>query len=223
MSANGNASAFAVEEPTFETEVSTLKFRETISSPPAGEVGRGEYHLTMLEERGLVSRLSTEVRAVAHESQLTWPEFRRDPLGFSRRTATAYGTLFWRTFSQRNVAVATLTAFAAMLAIVGAVWAADGFSRSRLGERAARNENEELELIQMIDIPDEQPTPDPGRRGWRRAGGGSKRSGEGGRGGRRRSAGAVAGEFREVAAGVFSAADFAAEPATAGGEEPESL
>ncbi|HVF86982.1 MAG TPA: hypothetical protein VM866_05300, partial [Pyrinomonadaceae bacterium] len=38
----------------------------------ASVVGRGEYHLTMLEERGLVARLSTEVRAVAHESQLTW-------------------------------------------------------------------------------------------------------------------------------------------------------
>lgn len=142
----------------------------------------------MLEERGLLSRLSTEVRAVAHESQLTWPEFRRDPLGFSRRTATAYGTLFWRTFSQRNVAAAVITAFVAMMGIIGAVWAADGFSRSRLQARAQSPE-EQLELVQMLDIPEEQPTPDPGPAGMAKGtGGGSKpkpeRAAGGGGGGR---------------------------------------
>ena len=162
------------ERLSAESQIHSLHHGDDVRQIAAGGE-RGEYHLTMLEERGLIARLSTEVRAVAHESQLTWPEFRRDPLGFSRRTATAYGTLVWRTFSQRNVAVATLTAFVAMLSIIGAVWAADGFSRSRLGARVALNENEDLELIQIIDIPDAQPTPDPGTAGMAKGtGGGSK-------------------------------------------------
>ncbi|HEX8474028.1 MAG TPA: hypothetical protein VF666_08355, partial [Pyrinomonadaceae bacterium] len=44
--------------------------------------GREEYHLTMLEDAGLSHRLSSELRAVAHQSQLTWPEFKRDPKAF---------------------------------------------------------------------------------------------------------------------------------------------
>src|SRR6185436_14544108 len=42
----------------------------------------GEYHLTILEDRGLVPRLTEEVANVAHNYQLTWPEFKRDPFGF---------------------------------------------------------------------------------------------------------------------------------------------
>src|ERR1041384_5529625 len=38
---------------------------------------REEYHLTMLEDQGLVRRLTTELRSVGHEAGLTWPEFKR--------------------------------------------------------------------------------------------------------------------------------------------------
>src|SRR5262245_35905264 len=49
-------------------------------------VPRGEYHLTMMDDAGLVTRLSHEVKDVAHEYELTWPEFKRDPFGFTKRT-----------------------------------------------------------------------------------------------------------------------------------------
>jgi len=156
-----------------DTFTSPASAAASISNAPRAE--RGEYHLTMLEDVGLTRRLTTELQRVRHESQLTWPEFKRDPAGFARRTTTAYGTLFWRTFSQRNVALATMTAFVAMFAIIGAVWAADGFSRSSVTTRAAAVDDQ-LELVGMVvDIPEAQPTPDPGTAGMAKGkGGGSK-------------------------------------------------
>ena len=45
-------------------------------------IPRGEYHVTFMDDAGLVSRLVDAVKEVAHESELTWPEFKRDPFGF---------------------------------------------------------------------------------------------------------------------------------------------
>ncbi|MDQ3259097.1 MAG: hypothetical protein M3R15_35410, partial [Acidobacteriota bacterium] len=159
-----------IAEETFTSHASPAA-----SDSIAPRAERGEYHLTMLEDVGLTRRLTTELQRVRHESQLTWPEFKRDPGGFARRTMTAYGTLFWRTFSQRNVALATMTAFVAMFAIIGAVWAADGFSRSNVSTRVAAVDDQ-LELVGMVvDIPEAQPTPDPGTAGMAKGkGGGSK-------------------------------------------------
>ncbi|HEX8000290.1 MAG TPA: hypothetical protein VF528_18040, partial [Pyrinomonadaceae bacterium] len=47
--------------------------------------GKGEYHLTIIEDAGITRRLMSELSAVKHQSQLTWPEFKRDPRGFSSR------------------------------------------------------------------------------------------------------------------------------------------
>src|ERR1700682_6347931 len=54
---------------------------------------RGEYHLTIMNDTGLVSRLAGELRDVAHEYELTWPEFKRDPIGFIKRSAVGYGQI----------------------------------------------------------------------------------------------------------------------------------
>src|SRR6185436_5276065 len=54
-------------------------------------VPRGEYHVTFMDDAGLVTRLSDAIKEVAHESELTWPEFKRDPFGFSKRMVVGYG------------------------------------------------------------------------------------------------------------------------------------
>jgi TonB family protein len=74
----------------------------------------GGYHLTMLEDEGLTRRLLKTVRDVASQSRLTWPEFKKDPLGFTKRLIVGYSTLAWRTVSAPNVA---LSAFTAVLSI----------------------------------------------------------------------------------------------------------
>ena len=220
---------------------------------------RDEYHLTIMDDAGLVSRLSHELKDVAHEYELTWPEFKRDPFGFTKRAFVGYGQKLRQFLGKPNVLLAMGAAVLGMFALVGAVMLMDraqGTGTSRVGlivfaviaggllvalfstwlgrERGAavmgaepsdsrsvvfamvssfvflfailgviigvdyRNRrqqeliaqnNEELQVEQMLDIPDEQPTPDPGTAGLNKgSGGGSKpkpeRAAGGGGGGR---------------------------------------
>jgi TonB family protein len=219
---------------------------------------RDEYHLTIMDDSGLVARLSHEVRDVAHEYELTWPEFKRDPFGFTKRTFIGYGQMLRKFLAKPNMMLAMGAGVLAMFALVGAVMLMDrtqstrssrfgliGFSIVAAGllialfstmlgrergaavmgaepsdsrsvvsgmvsafvflflilgaviwlerKQAARTllaqNQEELQLEQMIDIPDEQPTPEPGTAGLNKgSGGGSKpkpeKAGGGGGGGR---------------------------------------
>ena len=276
-----NAVAQPVEEPsvTVNHDPSLTVSRDTVAesaaafsdTPVKSEPGlvaastsssamvlREEYHLTIMDDSGLVTRLSKALGETAHEYQLTWPEFKRDPFGFTKRTFVGYGQMFLKFLRKPNVGVAMGAAFLGILALVGAVMLMDrsqGANSSRFGlvifaifaggllvalfstwlgkERGAavmgaepsdsrsvvaamitsfaflfailgvivwvehRNKQqallaqnqEELQLEQMLDIPNEQPTPDPGTAGLNKgSGGGSKpkqeRPGGGGGGGR---------------------------------------
>ena len=236
-------------------------------------VTRGEYHLTIMEDAGLASRLVDELKDVAHEYELTWPEFKRDPSGFVKRSITGYGQVAGRFFGNRNVVIAMITAVLAMAALVGAIAFIDraqsaGTSRAGLivfalvafgmlvgifatwlgSDRAvalagaqptdsrnvvfammasfvfifailggvvfldyyqhrhpvlAQNADEQLEVQQIFDIPNEQPTPDPGTAGFNKGnGGGSKpkqeRPGDGGGGGRQEQTPASAGKLPQA-------------------------
>ncbi|HYV82744.1 MAG TPA: energy transducer TonB [Pyrinomonadaceae bacterium] len=219
---------------------------------------RGEYHLTFLDDSGLGSRLMHEFKDTAHQYELTWPEFKRDPFGFTKRAFVGYGQKFRQFLGKPNVLVAMGASVLAIVALVVVVMLMDrshGATSSRVGlivfsifaggllvalfstwlgrERGAavmgaepsdsrsvvaamvtsfvflfailgiivgidyRNKQKELlaqnepelQVEQMIDIPDEQPTPDPGTAGLNKGnGGGSKpkqeRPGGGGGGGR---------------------------------------
>jgi TonB family protein len=204
-------------------------------------IPREEYHLTIMSDAGLVSRL---VHEVSDEYQLTWPEFKRDPFGFTKRTFVGYGNLFLKFLRKPNVPLAMGVSFVALLALVGVAMIMDrsqGVTSSRVGlvvfalfaggllialfstwlgrERGAavmgaepsdsrsvvaamiasfvflfvilgvivladrrnsqliaQNQAEEGEVVdQIFDIPDEQPTPDPGTAGLNKgSGGGSK-------------------------------------------------
>ncbi|HEX8138686.1 MAG TPA: hypothetical protein VF544_14055, partial [Pyrinomonadaceae bacterium] len=95
----------------------------------------GEYHLTIIEDQSILSRLAEELREVSHQYQLTWPEFKRDPAGFVKRSIVGYGQILKRFFARPNVAIAMLAAVLSMGLIVAAVaWldraqAAEGASR----------------------------------------------------------------------------------------------
>jgi TonB family protein len=81
-------------------------------------VPTNEYHLTFVDDTGLTRRLMSELKVVAHQSELTWPEFKRDPFGYSKRFVSGYSSLVWRFFSTRNVAIATSTALLLMLTFI---------------------------------------------------------------------------------------------------------
>lgn len=176
---SGNASAVASAIPTYSHE----------------------YHLTIIEDAGLFSRLATELRGVAQESQLTWPEFKRDPFGFTKRSVVAYSSAGWRVLSQRNVAIGALTAIFVMMSVVLGIIFLDRL-QARRAEELARLQDD-LELQQLIDIPNEQPTPDEGTAGMAKgSGGGSKKekekAGGGGGGGREEAKPASVGKLPQA-------------------------
>src|SRR5947209_12039362 len=180
---------------------------ETVSSQPVHD--RGEFHLTFLEDEGLTRRLVREVRAAAHEAELTWPEFKRDPVGFTKRTAYASGALVKKFFRQDYAVPAVVAPFLVFL-LIGSTWGGIRFRcelRAIIGRpcpAGSVNPNEELELVEMInpedEIPKEQQKPDKGTAGTESGkGGGSKPQYErphgGGGGGREEQAPASYGKL----------------------------
>ena len=85
----------------------------------------GEYHLTMLEDRGLTSRLAGELGNVAHNYQLTWPEFKKDPFGFVKRSLQGYGQMAGSFFGRRDVLLASGISIMAMGVMVAAIFVLD--------------------------------------------------------------------------------------------------
>ena len=156
------------------------------STAAAAYVPRGEYHLTFMDDAGLTSRLVDSLKEVAHQSELTWPEFKRDPFGFTKRGVVGYGQATWKFLSQPNVATGVLASLFIMItAIFAIVWL------DRVQTQQALNQQREEAMIveNFLDIPSEQPTPDEGTAGLNKGdGGGSKpkkeKPGGGGGGGR---------------------------------------
>src|ERR1043165_6391067 len=84
---------------------------------------RGDYRLPCGEDEGLTRRLLRELRGVAREAELTWPEFKRDPFGFAVRSTTAYARAVQGFLSERNVALAALSSFVLISILLGSVFA----------------------------------------------------------------------------------------------------
>ncbi|HEX7316521.1 MAG TPA: energy transducer TonB [Pyrinomonadaceae bacterium] len=178
------------------------------ASVPPTPNGREEYHLTMLQDEGLTRRLVKEIKNVGHDAELTWPEFKRDPAGFTGRMLVAYGGAAERFIKQDNTIPAIVAPFIVAVIVAGA-WAGIVFRcnfMSLMGrpcvETVAENPNENLELVGFVEneIPKEQPTPDKGPAGTNEGkGGGSKPKYEkpagGGGGGRQDQTPASAGKL----------------------------
>jgi TonB family protein len=155
---------------------------ETVVSH-ASPAGRGEYHLTFLEDDGLTRRLVSVVKGAAHDAELTWPEFKRDPIGFTKRTGYATGALVKKFFRQDYAYPAVVAPFIVFLLVAGA-WAGIVFrcNFARMMGRpcvdiASVNPYENLEVVGYVEneVPKEQPTPEKGTAGTNEGkGGGSK-------------------------------------------------
>ncbi len=150
---------------------------------------RANFNVTILEDDGVARRLIRELRAAALASQLTWPEFKRDPFGFAGRSVTAYTEVAWRFFSERNVALATASSFALIFFIVGGVFALEMMGRSASStDGAASSDYKFAGWVNNSNIPREQEKPEEGTPGLSKGkGGGSqgeqKRASGGGGGG----------------------------------------
>ncbi|MET0622522.1 MAG: energy transducer TonB [Pyrinomonadaceae bacterium] len=197
-SSNGSAGADGPADNVVDDWGATTSEGSAVPPSNAG-AEREEFHLTFLQDEGLTRRLARELKAVGHDAELTWPEFKRDPVGFTRRSASAYGTAGWKFFSQRNVALACMTALVVLCSGIGLFFLLDKVSARRA---AGENPYENLELVGYVEneIPKEQPTPDKGAAGTNEGkGGGSKpeykKPGGGGGGGRQEQTPASAGKM----------------------------
>ncbi|MCU1264736.1 MAG: hypothetical protein JWM21_1054 [Acidobacteria bacterium] len=280
MPANGGAVLLNSEpEPGFEPAFESAFASETAQAAvPAGNAlaQRGEYRLTIMNDAGLASRLGGELKDVAHQYELTWPEFKRDPMGFIKRSFVGYGQIVKRFLANRNVVIAMSVAVFALVAvavIVGlldksksagtgryaviafavvafcvlvamfATWLGKESGAAVMGAQPSdsrtvafgmvgafvfifailagllyldrRHQNQlvaektqdDLEVQQLIDIPQDQPTPDPGTAGFNKgSGGGSKpkqeKPGGGGGGGRQEATPASAGKLPQASLDV---------------------
>jgi TonB family protein len=131
--ASTSASARDIETsyPVAESTVPTPPVSEPVyaaipmSAAASGAGMVGEYHLTILEDRGLLFRLAGELAGVAHNYQLTWPEFKRDPFGFVKRSIQGYGQMVGGFLGTRNVMIALSLAVVAIAAMIGAIFLLD--------------------------------------------------------------------------------------------------
>jgi TonB family protein len=134
-----------------------------------------EYHLTIIEDAGLSSRLMKEVREAAHQSQLTWPEFKRDPLGFSKRSVSTYSSMGWKFLSTPNVAIGISTALLLVLSICITILAFDRYKAAHPDQQADATRTDLDYLGDITDIPEEQEKVEKGAAGMNKGnGGGSK-------------------------------------------------
>lgn len=161
-------------------------------------VKRGEYHITMIEDTGLIKRLSDEISQVRRDSQLTFPEFKRDPVGFTRRAASASAKSVRKSMTPQAIMaiIGAIMLIPVMLLIIGALALASANIDRK--DQSASNDPE----VQLMDIiPTEQPKPkEEGAAGAAEGkGGGSKPKQEkpagGGGGGRQEQKPASAGKL----------------------------
>ncbi|MEP6919791.1 MAG: energy transducer TonB [bacterium] len=168
-----DAPVFARSEPAFARNEPAYAAVAVAAAGAGAIASKGEFHLTFIDDKGLTSRLFSELKGVAHESELTWPEFKRDPFGFSKRMIAGYGQAGWKALSQPNVATGIFAAIFVLLTVMVGAVLLDKFQQRKAQERAALIEEQQVD--QLIDIPSEQPTPDPGTAGLNKgSGGGSK-------------------------------------------------
>src|SRR6185369_1795931 len=123
------AAAPAFNEQAVESESDWVPPAQTSSALAL----RDEYHLTFLDDTGLVSRFFQEVK---DEYQLTWPDFKRDPFGFTKRAFTGYSQAFRKFLAKPNVMFGMGAAVLAMLGLVGVAMIMDraqGANSSRVG------------------------------------------------------------------------------------------
>jgi TonB family protein len=155
--------AQTIAPPPAASDAFAMNANEDVPAQAASEVastalvpvGAGEYHLTFVDDTGLTRRLMGELKEVAHHSELTWPEFKRDPFGYSKRFVVGYSSLLWRFFSSRNVAIATSSALLLVLSVIIAFIV---YGRNHSGSGFGQRDNDLVveQLINPEEIPPEE-------------------------------------------------------------------
>ncbi len=143
------------EQPAVQAESYAVEAGQHahVESASTALVPANEYHLTFVDDTGLTRRLMGELKEVAHHSELTWPEFKRDPFGYSKRFVAGYGSLVWRFFSRKEVAIGTS---AALLVVLTAVIGFVVYGRYAQRQAALAQTDNDL-IVEQLITPDDIP------------------------------------------------------------------
>jgi len=93
---------------------------EIATHPPISKRNESgpELTLTIIENSSLAGRLTDQLRQIAHESELTWPEFKQAPVSFSIRLLKGYSNAAISLLKSPNVAVAITSAVFLVVSIL---------------------------------------------------------------------------------------------------------
>jgi TonB family protein len=122
-----------------------------------------EYHLTIIESGGLLTRLQNQLRYLADECRLAWPELKQDPVGFTRRIYRAIPRVALRLLGPPEALFAVTTAVLVVCVAIVSIFIIERNQRELRGAVLARDGvREDLELKQLILGNPERTPPDRG-------------------------------------------------------------
>ena len=87
-------------------------------TPFITQTTQSELHLTIIDSASLLDRLVRELRFLIRELQCAWPELKRDPLAFGKRTLVVTGRRMRQSLLAPNSIAAISTAFLLLLSVV---------------------------------------------------------------------------------------------------------
>ena len=110
-----------------EPEVGTTTHRRISVRNESGP----ELTLTIIENSSLTGRLTDQLRQIAHESELTWPEFKQAPVSFSIRLLKGYSNAAISLLKSPNVAVAITSAVLLVVSLMLSIVLIERWTQSR--------------------------------------------------------------------------------------------
>ena len=112
---------------------------------------QSEFRVTLIDHASLLARLTRELRFLFYQLRLAWPDWKRDPIGFSWRTVLeAWLQLRRAAAPNRLAALAT-----AMLLVLSAVLVLVLIgNRSRQNDQLQNGTGETVQMIEFLPNPD---------------------------------------------------------------------
>jgi TonB family protein len=115
-----------------------------------------EFHVTMIDNRTLLERLAKEVSFLVRQLRRAWPEFKSDPLGFSRSVFADGGLRLRRALAAPNSLAAVSAAMLVVISAALILLLSDRVSTEKKHQEA----DERLAQITMLDFPNPNPKPE---------------------------------------------------------------
>ena len=110
---------------------------------------RAEFHLTLIDNAGLVRRLAVETEYLNHQLKLAWPKFKRDPIGFAITALAEVAKSLQRKLATPNAVAALATS---MLIVISAVLLLIAVGNFRTEEDPTALGGNEVEIARILDF-----------------------------------------------------------------------